>query len=155
MLISNFKLQGFNIKVSGSLRLPTTDLSGSTSSTEVAENGVKPKRLAVTLGIRFVESSVLSQLIALAEKRDENGNQLVYDIVDNTAEVMNIKQIRFVDSISIREQEQNKAWSVSFTLLEHKSTAEITEAKRHNQAGLPLGDTSTFQQVIKNIEANQ
>ena len=129
MMIGDFKLQGFNIKVTSIIRLPADDLSGQTSSTNIAENGIKPKRLSVALQIRFVDD-FLQKLVAIVEATDDADKRIIYDIVDRTANALNIKQARFAESMMVREDETTKSWSITFVLIEYRSVPEIKASKR-------------------------
>lgn len=142
-MIGDFKLKGFRINVSSTLYLPVEDLSGQTNSTNQAENGVKPKRLGIRLQISFKNKSWLSALVAIAEKEDSTGRRKIHDIVDKTAEAMNIRQVKFTDNFQVREDEKMQSWSVNFVLTEHRSIAEKQQQRRVNAQQKKTGGTTT------------
>ena len=87
------------------------------------------KRLSVALQIRFVDD-FLQKLVAIVEATDDAGKRIIYDIVDRTANALNIKQARFAESMTVREDETTKSWSITFVLIEYRSVPEIKASKR-------------------------
>ncbi len=60
-----------SLTVTPSVMFQDTDQSGQSSSTAVAEQGIKPKELRVTGIIPFTEQKMLSRLFTLAEAKDK------------------------------------------------------------------------------------
>ena len=54
---------------------------------------------------------------------------MIYDIVDDLADALNINQVTFYESVKIRELEDLNAYRVNFKLKEFISTPEKTESR--------------------------
>lgn len=118
-------LKGINLSVI--LTLPSSDAGGQTSSTETIDQGVKPKLINVSGTVLITESEKLTAIIELAEAIAEDGKRVKYDIVEPVAAAMNIRQVRFFDRLSVKEDEINRKWKVDFVLREVNSVAEAKE----------------------------
>lgn len=121
------------LTVSGSLELRTEDLSGEGSGTDSVSKGIKPKTLQVTGVVPFNNSQHLKDLLTLAEAKNEKGELKTYQIINETAAASGIRQVQFADRVSWNEGGTMQAWSVSFTLREVLSIAEMKE-QREKQA---------------------
>lgn len=130
LLLDGQKVQGKNLKVSANLRIESGDMSGQTSNTDKAHKGFKPKTLAVSLMIAFVDRVQLTDLMRLAESTAGGGQLHLYRIVNDTAEAFGVRQVEFSDGISAREADNLKAWLVQFTLSERESNPEKVEGRR-------------------------
>lgn len=154
MRLNDFTLRGTERIVNGVLRIETESLGGNTSATDRAQNGIKPKGLTVSLVIKFDDADHLRNLVRLAESVDSNGKLTVFDIVDDTAQAMNIRQVQFNDAFNVREMGDKKAWRVNFTLAEYLSVPEKTEQRQPVQAaetqsadGDPVAATAAEEQA--------
>lgn len=127
--LNDKEIKGHELKVSMSLALTAEDASGQSSSTATAETGDKPKQMAVKLSIKYKDAEDLTALIDLAEAKNETGERLKYDVVNDTAEAVNIRKANFMGGLSVREDETLKMWRVSFKLSEIQSVAEQKEAR--------------------------
>lgn len=116
-----------SINLSVILTLPSADAGGQTSSTETIEQGIKPKLINVSGNILMSEPEKLTAIIELAEAKGEDGKRVKYDIVEPVAEAMNIRQVRFFDRLSVKENESTRRWRVDFVLREVNSVAEAKE----------------------------
>lgn len=116
-----------SINLSVVLTLPSADAGGQTSSTETIEQGIKPKLINVAGNILMSEPEKLTAIIELAEAKSEDGHRVKYDIIEPVAEAMNIRQVRFFDRISVKENEASRRWRVDFVLREVNSVAEAKE----------------------------
>nr|VFK54381.1 MAG: hypothetical protein BECKTUN1418F_GA0071002_10425 [Candidatus Kentron sp. TUN]VFK55277.1 MAG: hypothetical protein BECKTUN1418D_GA0071000_10308 [Candidatus Kentron sp. TUN]VFK56643.1 MAG: hypothetical protein BECKTUN1418E_GA0071001_10425 [Candidatus Kentron sp. TUN] len=96
----------------------------------VAERGFKPKRLRVSLRIRYADRGQLESLVRLAEATDAAGDRRVYEILNRTAKAYRIRQVLFTERLQANEQAGEQAWQVSFHLVEHHSNPERVEARR-------------------------
>ena len=141
MQLNNTVIKGQAIKVSAALVIDTQELGAQTSSTDRAQKGFKPKKLTVNMEIRQKDHKDLSRLMSLAESVDSSGRQTVYNILDNTAHAMKIRQVTFIDNVRVDEIDGRRAWSVSFMLAEYYSIPEKKEA-RHEPAQ-PVAQTTT------------
>ena len=122
-----------NIKVNPSVQFQDKDQSGQTSSTAVAEQGIKPKELRVTGVINFTDNKILSRIFALAEAKD-GGKLKRYRVANHTAKAINFRIGTFTGNIDASEIDGQMAWQVTFTLREHLSVSEKKDARAAGQA---------------------
>lgn len=134
MRLNNFTVPGTEQKVTAALRIETESLGGNTSATDRAQNGIKPKSLNVSLVLPFDQGQELSELVQRVESMDADGKLTVYHIVDTTAQALNIRQVQFNETLSVRELDGKKAWQVSFTLTEYRSVPEKVEQRQQTAA---------------------
>ncbi|OTA20165.1 hypothetical protein Xbed_01639 [Xenorhabdus beddingii] len=117
-----------SLTVTPSMMFQDSDQSGQSSSTAVAEQGIKPKELRITGIIPFTEQKTLSRLFALAEAK-ENGNLKRYRIANLTAQAINFRIGTFTGTIDASKLDGKQAWQVTFTLREHLSVSEKRDAR--------------------------
>ncbi|MEY0514458.1 hypothetical protein AB7315_13775 [Providencia manganoxydans] len=122
-----------NIKVNPSLQFQDKDQSGQTSSTAIAEQGIKPQELRVTGVINFIDEKILARLFTLA-RATENGKLKRYRVANHTAKAINFRIGTFTSNIDASEIDGKMAWQVTFTLREHLSVSEKKEARATGQA---------------------
>ncbi len=134
LFLNEIEIKGSDLKLAATLPLAGEDISGQSSLDVIAEKGDKSKQLSVSLLIRFLDAENLSKLVDLAENKDDKGARITYDIVNNTADAMNIRQVRFLGDLSVREDESLELWRVSFKLSEMKSVAEAKESRQTTQS---------------------
>jgi len=130
LLLDGEQVRGKNMKVTANLRIESDDLSGQTSNTDSAHKGFKPKTLAVTLMIPFVDDVHLRTLMRMAEATSSGGQLKTYRIVNDTASAFGVRQVQFSDGVSAREDDSVRAWLVQFTLSEKLSNPERVEGRR-------------------------
>lgn len=147
LLLDGQKVQGKNLKVTANLRIESGDMSGQTSNTDKAHKGFKPKTLAVSMMIPFVDKTQMTDLLRMAETTASGGQLHLYRIVNDTAEAFGVRQVEFSEGISAREADTLKAWLVQFTLSERESNPEKVEGRRagnkvnaQGAAGSSVGD---------------
>lgn len=133
MRLNDFILRGSEQVVNGRLRIETESLGGNTSASDRANNGIKPKVLIVTLVIKFDAADHLRELVRVAEAVDSNGKLVVYDILDDTAQAMGVRQVQFSDDFNVRQIPGQNAWRVNFTLQEYLSIPEKIEQRAQVQ----------------------
>ena len=131
------KILGSELKVSATLSLAGEDMSGQGSHAAMAETGDKAKQLSVSLLIKQSEAANLTALVVLAEAKDSSGERSTYNVINPTAQAMNIRQARFLGDLTVTEDDALQLWRVSFKLSEIKSVAEVKEAR---QADQPVDD---------------
>lgn len=119
-----------NLMMSVSVKREQKDMSGSKSSTQKSEKGVKAKELQVSGIIPYDRKEWLTTLFNLAEAETGKGEQEKYRVSSVTAEAVNMREVQFADSVSAQEMENRLAWQVSFTLREVNSVAEKKEARK-------------------------
>ncbi|CDG18532.1 baseplate complex protein [Xenorhabdus doucetiae] len=117
-----------SLTVTPSVMFQDQDQSGQSSSTAVAEQGIKPKELRITGIIPFTEQKTLSRLFALAEAK-ENGNLKRYRVANLTAQAINFRIGTFTGTIDASKVDGKQAWQVTFTLREHLSVSEKRDAR--------------------------
>lgn len=130
LLLDGEQVRGKNLKVTANLRIESDDLSGQTSNTDSAHKGFKPKTLAVTLMIPFVDNTDMRNLMRLAEATESGGQLKTYRLVNDTASAFGVRQVQFSDGVSAREDDSLRAWLVQFTLSEKLSNPERVETRR-------------------------
>ncbi|MEF9673861.1 DNA-binding protein [Pseudomonas sp. PCH446] len=134
LLLDGEQVRGKNMKVTGTLRIESDDLSGQTSNTDKGHKGFKPKTLTVTLMIPFVDQVQLRDLMHLVEATEGGGQLKTYRIVNDTATAFGIRQVKFSEGVSARQDDILKAWLVQFTLAEKLSNPEKVEGRQSDKA---------------------
>lgn len=128
LTLSGTLIEGYGHKVSCEFSLPESDLSGKSSSTAAAEEGEKACRLRVSLNIKYDDADYLKTITKLSMAKDSStGARMIYNIENQTAKAFGVRQVRFTDKVNAQELDDTQAWAVSFTLVEHLSTAEKVE----------------------------
>lgn len=130
LLLDGQQILGKNMKVTANLRIESDDMSGQTSNSATAHKGFKPKTLAITLQIAFVDQVQLRNLMRLAEATAGGGQLKMYRIVNDTAAAFGIREVQFSEGVSAREDDSLKQWQVQFTLSEKLSNPERVEKRR-------------------------
>ncbi|PQP06313.1 DNA-binding protein [Pseudomonas frederiksbergensis] len=130
LLLDGEQVLGKNMKITANLRIESDDMSGQTSNTQTAHKGFKPKTLAVTLMIPFIDAMQLRTIMRLAEATVGGGQLKMYRIVNDTAAAFGIREVQFSDGVSAREDDTRAAWLVQFTLSEKASNPEKVEQRR-------------------------
>lgn len=131
LVLGETQILGYGHKVSCRFGLPESDLSGKSSSTATAEEGDKACRMRVTLSIKYSDASYLQSIKLLAMAKDDvKKSRKVYNIENQTAKAFGVRQVRFTEEVSAQEKEEEQAWIVSFTLIEHLSIPEKIEEKK-------------------------
>lgn len=121
-----------NLSVTPSMMFQDKDQSGQSSSTAVAEQGIKPKELRITGVLPFTEKKALTRLFAMAEAKD-GGNLKRYRVANMTAQAVNFRIGTFTGSLDAGKIEGKQAWQVTFTLREHLSVSEKREARANGK----------------------
>jgi hypothetical protein len=131
LVLDKTNIEGYGHTINCEFPLPESDLSGKSSSTASAEEGDKACRLRVSLKIKTNTPDLLKNIKLLSMAKDEEkGTRKVYNIENQTAKAFGVRQVRFADKVAAQELEEEQAWSVSFTLIEHLSIAEKVETQR-------------------------
>lgn len=129
MMLDNYPVPRQEFRVAMSMQFDAASLGAQTSATDSAHKGIKPKEFNVSFIIPFDDASAVRQLLAVAEATNTDGSLHVYDIVSDTANACNVRQVRFTDSFRVVEEATRRCWSVSFTLREFLSIAEKAEQR--------------------------
>ncbi|VVO92708.1 hypothetical protein PS870_02403 [Pseudomonas fluorescens] len=130
LLLDGEQILGKKMKVTANLRIEADDMSGQTSNTDKGHKGFKPKTLAVTLMIPFVDKDQLRTLMRLAEATASGGQLKKYRIVNDTAAAFGVREVEFSEGVTAREDDSLNAWLVQFTLSEKLSNPERVENRR-------------------------
>lgn len=125
----DYEFDLLNLKVNGSLALVNKKLSGQGSSTSTTPAGNKPKTLSFAGQMPMEKKSELKHMVSVAEALQENGDRAVFTISDDIADIYNIRQVIFSDSLKITEDSNTRSWSVSGSFEEYKSVAEKKESR--------------------------
>ena len=163
LLLDGEQVRGKNIKITANLRIEEDDLSGQSSNSAAAHKGFKPKTLTCSMQVRFQDSADLRDLLRLAEATDAGGKPKVYRVVNDTAKAFGVRQVRFADGVSAREDDSLRAWSIQYTLVEHLSVAERVESRRptgdaeaQGGAGVeeaePGQELTAFEKILKRVD---
>lgn len=132
MMLNDYAVPNKELRVTMAMRYDSESLGAQTSATDTAHKGIKPKVFNVSLLVPFVNSEQLTELITLAESTREDGALTIYDITDDTANALNVRQVRFTDSFNVREAGNVKAWTVQFALQEYQSVPEKIEQRQES-----------------------
>ena len=133
-----------SLRITAGLELAAVDASGQTSSTDVAETGIKAKTLTISGLLPYTNADHLSELFTMAEALTD-GARTVYRISNNTAAALGVKQVRFAGKIEAVEQETTRQWAVSFQLQEYRSVPQKTEERLPDTAAVEQGAGAAFQ----------
>ena len=134
MLLNDYSLKGFDIRISAALPFDNDPAAGQTSSSTRVNKGIKPKELTVGTSIKFEDAKYLTGLISVAESVDSDCSLTVYNITETTANTIKIKQVQFIGVLNIVETEGAKFWRVTFKLAEYLSVPEIVEKRQDTTA---------------------
>ena len=140
LVLDQTPINGHEQRITCSQEMPDKDLSGDSSSSAVAEGGFKPTKISVSIKIKFENPEDLRALVNLSRDLSEDGSRKIYQILNQTAQAYNIRQVRFTERVRAAELNDEQSWQVSFSLLEHNSVPERTEERQ--QAETP-GTNST------------
>lgn len=143
--LNGTKLPGHNLTVSGMLTLAGEDLSGNSSTTAQADKGDKPKTLSVRLSVKFINAADLTALVALAEARDAAGDRVKYNIINDLAKAMNIRQVQFQGSFNCPENAGLRQWDISLDLVEWRS---VPEKKQQRLQAKPVANQTVTGQTV-------
>ncbi|MFC3939157.1 DNA-binding protein [Pseudomonas gingeri NCPPB 3146 = LMG 5327] len=165
LLLDGQQIRGKRMKVTAALRIETGDLSGQTSNTDTAHKGFKPKTLAVSLMIPFVDHEHLRAIMRLAEATAKGGQLKMYRVVNDSAAAFGIREVQFAEGVSAREDDTLAAWLVQFTLSEKLSNPEKVEQRKgangvNSQSAPGQGvagkdgeaELSGFEKVLKKVD---
>lgn len=134
MMLNDYTLPNKDLRVSMSMRIDSGDLSGQNSGTGSAHKGFKPKIFNVSLMIPFAEPEALGELIAVAESTRADGSLTIYDITEDLANAIKVRQVQFTEEFYVRELDSLKAWSVQFALRDYLSVPEKVEQRQVSAA---------------------
>ena len=132
LALNGKKIKGSEVKIAATLSLAGEDLSGSSSMSAQAETGDKPQSLSVNMEIKFDNAKDLTDLLNLAKSKTERAERVTYNILNNTAEAMAIRQVRFQGDVTVREDATYNLWKVSFKLVEQRSVSEVAESRQES-----------------------
>ena len=150
LALNGKKIKGSELKISATLSLAGEDLSGSSSMSAQAETGDKPQSLSVNMEIKFDNAKDLTDLLNLAKAKTDRGERVTYDVINNTAEAMAIRQVRFQGDITVREDATYNLWKVSFKLVEQRSVSEVAESR---QEATPVTDQAPAGETVSDDTA--
>jgi len=129
MLLGDYRVPVGQLTVSVSTSFDSTELRGETSATDSAHKGIKPKEISVSFVLPFEKEQEISQFYGVAQALDDNGELVVYELTERSANAAKVKKVTLTGKIHQRELPDKDAWMVSFTLLERLSMQERTEQR--------------------------
>ncbi|WP_299002301.1 hypothetical protein [uncultured Shewanella sp.] len=122
--LNGWQVPGYETKVKCGFKLAGEDLSGAGSFLINADNGIKAAILTVTTKVPFVDVTQLKELVTKAKALDENGARVAYTINCDVASAFKVRKAKFDGEVSAIEEDEAKAWMVSFRLTELLSKSE-------------------------------
>ncbi len=125
---------GKNVNISMSAEFDRKSLSGQTSSSAVAPEGNKPKKVSVAMVIDVGKEKNITKLLEMAEALDAKSNPIIYTIADPQCQAANIRQVIFNGSIQSKKDGSLEVYNVSFSLQESNSVAEKREEREKEKA---------------------
>lgn len=155
--LNGWQVPGYETKIKCGFKLAGDDLSGFGSFSLASDNGVKPAILSVVTKIPFVDKSELAELVTKAKALDENGARMISTVNCDVAESFKVRKVKFDGELNAVEDDNMKAWVVSFRLLEVLSKSEREQqqldgtAQENTQAQSTDGHNS-LQQQFENVE---
>lgn len=155
--IDGWRVPGYETKVGCGVKLASADLSGYGSFTLNSDEGVKPSVVSVTTKIPFIDSAELADLITMAKGMDDNGAKIVRTINSDLTQAYKVRKAIFDGDVKAVEDEEVKAWIVTFKLLEKLSTAERTQQQidgtaAENSQTQAIDGHNSVQQAFENSE---
>lgn len=123
------QIKGHDIKIAWSFKLPVADLSGASSYGLKSEEGLKPCVISVKLSINKDKPEHLTELNKLVSKVDSNGNRAQYSLVNETADLLNVRTVIFTSKFDVKDDQEYDRWNIEFALLQVRSTAEKTQQR--------------------------
>ncbi|SHO28017.1 Putative uncharacterized protein [Moritella viscosa] len=155
--LDGWQVPGYETKIKCSFKLAGEDLSGYGSLTLSSDNGVKPAVLSVTTKIPFKDKAELAKLISKAKELDEHGARIIRTVNCDVAESFKVRKTKFDGEMSATEDEEVKAWIVSFNLLEVMSKSEREQLQLDGEASNNTTPQSTdghnsLQQQFENVD---
>lgn len=142
---------GFNGRVSAIVSSPADDLSGNTDSTDLAEKGIKPKKLNVSFSLQHQYRAAFIKLAEMCEAKDTSGAAIRYNIIHPLAQVLRVRSASFMGEMNIDQDDVLKCWHIRFTLVEYRSVPEITD-QRANAQTMDKGNLGSFEALVKRLE---
>lgn len=151
LLIDGKVLPGHEISISGEMSVTGEDMSGGGAVTADADTGVKPQSITVVTKIRFADKNQLSFIYKLARAVDELGQRVIYTLVSDYTDAVDMRQAIFKGTVSARQDGTLHRWIVSFTMKEHQSVPEKVEQQAQAKT---KPETDTDQQTSDGQEVS-
>ncbi|GLS26150.1 hypothetical protein LU351_05460 [Marinibactrum halimedae] len=130
MRLNNYQVPNTSLRIRARLNIESQELSGDSSASDTAHKGIKPKVFTASFIVDQKEPDELTEFIRIVEQVSENGEPVVYEIQDATANAMNVRQVIFDGEVSVNEISSERAWQVSFGLREKFSVPEKVEERQ-------------------------
>ncbi|WP_019530659.1 hypothetical protein [Dasania marina] len=143
--LNNVKFPTRDFALRCSFSLESEDLGGFSSATDSSHQGVKPVMVRVSFLVPFSDAKVLSDIVKMAQAKDEDGDLVVYDITNKTANAFGMRKAIFDGEFACPEDNQRQVWPVSFLLKQKVSYAERVESRQQTETTEASGQG--FEQV--------
>lgn len=132
--LDGWQVPGYETKINCGFKLAGEDLSGAGSYIISSDNGVKAAVLSVTTKIPFIDKTELAELITKAKALDENGARIISTVNCDVAESFKVRKVKFDGELKATEDEEVKAWVVTFKLIEVLSKSEREQQQLDGKA---------------------
>ena len=132
--LDSWQVPGYQTKVNCGFKLAGEDLSGGGSYLVNSDNGVKAAVLSVVTHIPFVDKSELAELVTKSKSLDENGARVIRTVNSDVSEAFKVRKVKFDGQVKAVEDEEVKAWVVTFKLLEVLSKSEREQQQLDGKA---------------------
>lgn len=155
--INGWQVPGYETRVNCGFKLAGEDLSGAGSFLISADNGIKAAVLSVSTKIPFVDESELGKLITLSKELDADGARVVSTVNSSVASAFKVRKVKFDGEVKATEIEDEKAWLVTFKLLEILSKSEreqqqLDQVANNNITAQAVDGHNNVQQQFEKIK---
>jgi hypothetical protein len=132
--IDSWQVPGYGTKVNCGIKLAGEDLSGAGSYLVTSDNGVKAAVVSVVTKIPYEDKKQLAQLVTKSKALDSNGARIVRTVNSDVTEAFKVRKVKFDGDVKATEDEEVKAWVVTFKLLEVLSKSEREQQQLDGKA---------------------
>ncbi|WP_018692530.1 baseplate complex protein [Algicola sagamiensis] len=134
IVIDGWQVPGYETAINCGFKLSGDDLSGYGSFSLSSDKGVKPAVVSVQTKIPYVDKKLLAQLVSLAKELDANGARKLRTVNSDVTDAFKVRKVKFDGEIKASEDDQVRAWVVSFKLLEVLSKSEREQQQLDGKA---------------------
>ena len=150
--IGDLEITGKNLEISSGFNIKTRALAGQSSSTARSDEGIEPATITVKFLIEYEDKEFLKKVTSIAKALNEDQSTVVYDVVCDLSEAMDIKQVQFSKHFRVAPASETLlAWQVSFTLVEYNSTSEKEEVRKDS----PIAKNPVSTGVLKPVNSQE
>lgn len=151
--LDGVRVPGSEIKLQVTFSISTEDASGQSSSTADIDTGHKAQVIRVRMLVTSAED--LKTIRGMAGKLLEDGSRHIFTIVNDTTDSMDIRQVKFVGDMAVREDQALRAWRTTFLLKEHRSVAEKQEQQQEEKDKTEVEQSTTSADEVEPEESTE